>query len=160
MGCSGWGRGGGGLGFEFSEFAGSLAGGATIAHGAPLEVGEDFGAIGDGLAEGEIVVGAVAFLVVVLPELGLGDAEASGDPIAVDEVVHEGAGFGGGGLVACVVVVDELLEFGEAFSGEEDGFGVDAGSEGIHGGGGLACGGEGAGGSLGVAAVGLDLTEG
>jgi len=148
------------LGFEFGEFAGSLAGGAAIALGAPLEVGEDFGAISDGLAEGEIVVGAVAFLVVVLPELGFGDAEAARNPIAIDEVVHKGAGFGGGRKVEAVVFVDELLEFGEAFGGEEDGFGVNAGSEGVHGGGGLACDGDGAGGFLCVAAIGGNLCGG
>ena len=97
---------------------------------------------------------------VVCPDLGFGGAEAALEPLAVDEVVDEGAGFGGGGMVALVVVVDELLEVGEFFGGEDEGFGVDAGFEGIHGGDGFACDRGGAGGFLGVTAVGFYLTEG
>ena len=77
----------------------------------------------------------------------------------MDEVVDEGAGFGGGGIVALVVFVDELLEVGEFLGGEDEGLGVDAGFEGIHGGGGFACDRGGAGGFLGVTAVGFYLTE-
>jgi len=60
--------------------------------------------------------------------------------------------------VALVVVVDELLEVGEFFGGEDEGFGVDAGFEGIHGGDGFACDRGGAGGFLRVAAIGIYLT--
>jgi hypothetical protein len=57
-----------------------------------------------------------------------------------------------------VAVFDEFLEFADGFRGEDEGFGVDAGFEGIHGGAGLACDRGGAGGLLGVAPVGFDLT--
>jgi hypothetical protein len=46
-----------------------------------------------------------------------------------------------------------LLEVGEVLGGEDEGFGVDAGFEGVHGRDGLACDRGGAGGYLGVAAV-------
>jgi hypothetical protein len=37
----------------------------------------------------------------------------------VDELVDEEAGLGGGGAVALIVLVDELLEVGEVLGGEE-----------------------------------------
>ena len=37
-----------------------------------------------------------------------------------------------------VVLVDEEFEIGEFYGGEDEGFGVDAGFQGVHGGGGLA----------------------
>jgi hypothetical protein len=49
--------------------------------------------------------------------LGIGGAEAAEGPFTVDEVVDEITGFGGGGVVALVVLVDELLEIGELFGG-------------------------------------------
>ena len=93
----------------------------------------------------------------VSPSLGFGGAEAAESPLAVDEVVDEAAGIGGSGLVV-VEVGDELIEIGEVFGGEDEGFGVDAGFEGVHGGDGFACDRGGAGGFLGVAAVGFYLT--
>jgi hypothetical protein len=60
--------------------------------------------------------------------------------------------------VVVVEVGDELIEIGEVFGGEDEGFGVDAGFEGVHGRCGFACDRGGAGGFLGVAAVGFYLT--
>jgi hypothetical protein len=77
----------------------------------------------------------------------------------VDEVVDEGASFGSGGTVVLEILVDELFEVGEVFLGEDQGLGVDAGFEGIQGGGGLACDRGRAGGLLSVAAVGFNLTK-
>jgi hypothetical protein len=91
--------------------------------------------------------------------LGFGVVEAAEGPLAADEVVDEGAGIGGGGLVVLVEVIDELLEVGAVFAGEDEGFGVEAGFEAVHGGGGLASDRGGAGGELGVAAIGCYLTE-
>ncbi|MGA2611716.1 MAG: hypothetical protein ABSH01_30090, partial [Terriglobia bacterium] len=68
--------------------------------------------------------------------------------------------FGGGGVVVLVVLVDEQLEIGEFFGGEDERFGVDAGFEGVHGGDGFACDRGRAGGFLGVTAVRFYLTEG
>jgi hypothetical protein len=65
-----------------------------------------------------------------------------------------------GEAVALVILVDELLEVGEIFGGEDKGFGVDAGFEAVHGGDGFACDRGGAGRFLGVAAVGFYLTLG
>ena len=151
---------GGGFGLELLEVLKGLAGGAAGTFHAPLELGEGFAAVGGGLTERVLGVGPVVFLVVVGPDLGFGGAQAALEPLAVDEVVDEGSGFGGGGVVALVVFVDELLEVGEFLGGEEEGFGVDAGFEGIHGGDGFACDRGGAGGFLRVAAVGFDLTLG
>ena len=81
------------------------------------------------------------------------------EPLAADEVVEEGTGFGGGGKVVLVVLVDEQFEIGELFGGEDEGFGVDAGFEGIHRGGGFASDRGGAGGFLGVAAVSFYLMK-
>jgi hypothetical protein len=142
--------------FEFLE--GSLAGAARAVE-APLELAEGFGLVAGGLTEGIFVIGLKGVLVVVCPKLGFGGAEAPLEPLAVDEVVDEGAGFGGGGLVALVVFVDQEFEIGELFGGEDEGFGVNAGFEGVHGGGGLARDGGRAGGVLGITAVGFYLTE-
>ena len=78
----------------------------------------------------------------------------------MDDFVEVKAGFGGVGVVTLVVVGDELLEIGEFFGREDEGFGVDAGLQGIHGGGGFACDRGGAGGFLRVTAVRFDLTLG
>jgi hypothetical protein len=77
----------------------------------------------------------------------------------VDEFVDEGAGVGVGGMVVVVVVFDELIELGEVFGGEDEGFGVDAGFEAVHGGDGLASDRGGAGRFLGVTAIGFYLTK-
>ena len=62
--------------------------------------------------------------------------------------------------MALVVFVDELLEVGELFGGENEGLGVDAGFEGIHAGDGFACDRGGAGGFLRVTTIRFDLTKG
>jgi hypothetical protein len=137
-----------------------LTGGAAGALDAPLELGEGFAAAGGRLTEGVLRVGTVVFLMVVGPDLGFGGTQAALKPLAIYKVVDEGAGFGGGGIVALVVFVDELLEVGEFFGGKDKGLGVDAGFEGVHGGGGFACDRGGAGGFLRVATVGFDLAKG
>src|SRR5258708_6533359 len=96
--------------------------------------------------------GAIFAVVLVLPHLGFGGAVAAEEPLAMDELVDGEAGFGGGGGVAVVVLGDELLEVGELFGGEDEGLGVDAGFQGVHGRGGFACDGGGAGRLLCVAA--------
>jgi hypothetical protein len=142
----------------FEALEGTLAGAADALH-APLELGEGFAPAGGGLTEGILVIGTEGLQVVKCPELGFGGAEAAFEPLPVDEVVEEGAGFRGSGMVALVVLVDELLEVGELFGGEDERFGVDAGFEGVHGGGGLACDRGGAGRFLGVTTIGFYLTE-
>jgi hypothetical protein len=161
VGFDGWSGGfGGGFGFQlFEVLEGALAGTAG-AIDAPLELAEGFGLAAGGLTEGIFVVGGPGVLVVECPKLGFGGMEAALEPLAADEFVDEGAGFGGGGVVVLVVLVDEQLEIGEFFGGEDERFGVDAGFEGVHGGDGFACDRGRAGGFLGVTAVRFYLTEG
>jgi hypothetical protein len=92
--------------------------------------------------------------------LGFGVVEAAEGPLAADDVVDIEALFGVGGVVVEVALLDELLEVGEVFAGEEEGFGVDAGFEAVHGGDGLACERGGAGGFLGITSVSFYLTKG
>ena len=113
--------------------------GAASGIDAPLELAEGLGVLHAGLAEGKIVFLGEGLLVGIFKELGFGGGEAAECPLAADEVVEQEAGFGGGGAVAVVVLVDELLEVGEVLGGEDEGFGVDAGFEGVHGGRGLTC---------------------
>ena len=124
---------------------------------AVLDFGEGGRVARGGVSEGVLLRVAESVLVLVLPHLGFGDAEATERPLAVDEVVDERAGFGGGGMVVVVALVDELFEVGSVFTGEDEGFGVDAGFEAVHGGDGLACDRGGAGGFLGITAVGFNL---
>jgi hypothetical protein len=91
--------------------------------------------------------------------LGFGVVEAAEGPLAADEVVDVEALFGVGGVVVEVALLDELLEVGGVLAGEEEGFGVDAGFEVVHGGDGLARDRGGAGGFLGVTTVGFYLTK-
>jgi len=153
------GRGGGWGGFELLEGVEGAVEGAAGGIDAPLELAEGLVFLHAGLAEGKIVFLAVGFLVGIFKELGFGDAEAAEGPLATDEVVEQDAGFGGGGVVAVVVLGGELLEVGEVLGREDEGFGVDAGFEGVHGGDGLACDRVGASGFLGVTAVSFYLTE-
>jgi hypothetical protein len=125
---------------------------------AVLEFGEGGGVVGGGLSEGVLRWVAVFVVGLVLPGFGFGGAQAAEHPLAVDEFVDEGAGVWVGGMVVVVVVFDELIELGEVFGGEDEGLGVDAGLEGIHGGDGVTCDRGGAGGLLRVVAVRFDLT--
>jgi hypothetical protein len=92
--------------------------------------------------------------------LGFGVVEAAEGPLAADEVVDVEALFGVGGAVVEVALLDELLEIGEVFRRKEEGFGVDAGFEVVHGRNGLASDRGGTGRFLGVTAVGFYLTKG
>ena len=98
---------------------------------APLELAEGLVVLHAGLAEGKIVFHGEGFLVGIFKELGFGDAEAAEGPLAADEVVEQDAGFRGGGAVALVELVDELLEVGEVLGGEDEGLGMDAGFVGL-----------------------------
>src|ERR1039457_7213250 len=158
----GWGfefRGGAGCGLEFLEGIDGAEAGAAGGVEAVLEFGEGGGVAGSGLSEGVLLWVAVLVVALILPGLGFGDAEAAEHPLAIDEVVDEAAGVGGGGAVVVVEVGDELVEVGKVFGREDEGFGVDAGFEGVHGGSGLARDRGGAGGLLGVAAVSFYLSE-
>jgi hypothetical protein len=101
------------------EILKGLTVGSAGALEAPLELGEGFAAIGGSLTEWVLWIGPEILFVVVGPDLGFGDAQAALEPLAVDEVVHERSGFRGGGVVALVVFVDQLLEVSEFLGGEK-----------------------------------------
>ncbi len=111
------------------------------------------------MAEGVLLGPPGGVTVLVFPGLSFGGVESTEGPLAVDEIIEEEAGLGGGGLVVVVILFDELFEVGELFGGEDEGFGVDAGFEGIHGRDGFACDRGGAGGFEGVTPVGFNLSE-
>jgi len=134
--------------------------GAAGSIDAPLELGEDARVVVAGVSEGQGFGGVGVLLVLVLPELGFGSAEAAKSPLAVDKLIDEEASFGGVGAVVLVILVDELVEVGLILGGENEGIGVDAGFEGVHGGGGFAGDRGRAGRVLGIATVGFNLTDG
>jgi hypothetical protein len=95
----------------------------------------------------------------VLPDLGLGFAEAAELPFGGDYGVDEVALLGGGGLKTLVIVKGEGFENVGVLARDDVGAGVNAGFEGIEAGNGLALVGAGAGGAPGVAAVRLNLKD-
>jgi hypothetical protein len=152
-------RGGGRGRLETAEF---LEGAVVVAVGgvnAALESGEGLAVGRERFAEGggSFGVPAVHALEGVLPELGLGETEASLEPVAGDQSVDQGALFRGGGLVAVVVFGGEGGEGCWVFAADDLGVRVDAGLEGVHTGDGFARWGAGSGGFSSVEAVGLDL---
>ena len=97
------------------------------------------------------------FLHCILPDLGLGFAEAAELPLGRYHGIEEETLLGGGGLKALVIVKGEGFEDVGVLARDDVGAGVNAGFEGIEAGNGLALLGAGAGGVLGVAAVSLNL---
>jgi hypothetical protein len=96
-------------------FLEGLAGGDA----APLEGGEEFGALGGGLTEGKVGVGMSAIEVDEGGELSLGADEAAEDPLAVDDVVDVAAFLGEGGVEAGVVLGDVERVVGGVLGGED-----------------------------------------
>jgi len=143
---------------QFAELSESAVASAACGVDASLDEAEGLCVLGDDLALAVGVGdGAEALVILVIPEGSFRGIEAAKGPFAADEVVHEAAGLGGGGLIVGVIFAGELLEVGGVFAGDDDGLGVEAGFEGVHRGGGLARDGGGAGGFLGVATVGGEL---
>ena len=125
-GVDGW-RGGCGFALETLEGFERAVAGAASGVEAVLEFGEGRGVVGGRLAERVIALIEDGAGVLEWPHLRFGFVEAAEGPLAADKIVDEAAGFGGGGVVALVVLVDELLDIGEFFGGKEEGFGVEAG---------------------------------
>ncbi len=119
-----------------------------------------FESVGEGVAADALALlaGGVEDLGVadepVLPELGFDEAETADEPLVVDDGVDEVALAGGRGAEMGVVLGGELGEGGGVFATDDEGFGMQAGLEGVHAGAGFAGLGAGAGGELGVAAIG------
>ena len=73
---------------------------------------------GGGVSEGVLLRTAEGSFILVAPGLGFGGAKAAEVPFAVDELVDQAAGFGGGGIEAAVTLLDEVVEFGDVFGRE------------------------------------------
>ena len=95
----------------------SVVAGAAGGIDAVLEFGEGGGVVSGGISENESLVFVEGHVVLIGPHFGFGAVEAAEEPLAADEVVNEAAGFGGGGMVALVILVDEELEVGALLVG-------------------------------------------
>ena len=139
--------------------------GAVEGGEAPLEAEEVFfGAVpaddgGVWMVE-RVVVGAAPTLDFVVPEEGLDVAEATEEPIGVDEGVDGGLFAGADGPAGDGVFAGEVVESFGGFAVDEEGLGVGAGLEGVAGRGGFAGDGGGSGRLLRIATIRFDLSLG
>jgi hypothetical protein len=115
-----------------------------------VETGEGFVAEGEGVADRGVGAEFIHVLHLVDPDLGLGDGEAAEGPGGADDDVDQVALLGDGGVEALEVLVAERVEIGWIFAGNDEGFGIDAGFQGVHAGTGFALGGAGARGGAGL----------
>jgi hypothetical protein len=121
--------------FEFAEGIAVIAlGGVNHA----LEAGEGAVGVAEGVAERGFLVEFVGGVHVVDEDLGFSGGEAAEGPGGADEDIDEVALLGEGGVEALEVLVEKGVELGLVFAGDDEGLGVDAGFQGIHGGTGLA----------------------
>jgi hypothetical protein len=157
----GWRGGGDGLGFRVEGYgleAFELAEGvAVVALGGvdhALEAGEGVVASGKGVSERGVAVECDGAFHCVCPDLGFGCGEAAEGPGGADEDIDEVALLGDGGVEALEIFVEEGIELGAIFAGNDEGLGIDAGLQGVHGGTGLALGGAWARGGVRVGAIG------
>jgi hypothetical protein len=119
--------------------------------------------VAEGIAEqGAFVVAGKCsgVLELALPDLRLDFAEAAKEPVGGSEGIDEDAFLRGGGPEAVLVAGGEVLESGEILATDDERPGVNAGFQGIQGGGGLARGGAWAGRFHGIAPVGVGLRGG
>jgi hypothetical protein len=124
---------------------------------AALEAVEGVAAVVVGLGDLEPLDGAEETPDFVIPELRFEGAEAALQPLGGDEGVDQGAHFGSDGLEALVILGGEKVESRGVFAGDDLGFGVNAGFQGIEADGGPALRGAWAGRFLRIEAIGLDL---
>jgi len=135
QGLGGGGRAGGLETFELAQ--GALIG-ALGGVDAALEANENAVAAGEGVAEGRALVEAKSRIHFIFPDLGVGLGEATELPVIADESVHIEALFGSGGPETFEVFGGEGFQLGLVLAADDVGLRVDAGFQGIHGGGGLA----------------------
>jgi hypothetical protein len=156
-----------GFGFRGSGKAGleqqQLLEGAVVAAlggiEAAMEAGQGVRAEDEGPAGRDKIFLGAPLMHGVLPELGLGFAEAAELPLGGYHGIDEEALLGSGGLKAVIMLDGEGFEDVRDLAGDEVGVSVNAGFEGIEAGNGLALFGAGAGGVLRVAAIRLNLTD-
>jgi hypothetical protein len=142
--------------FELTEGVAVVALGGI--NGA-LEAAEGAITVEERLAERSVVVGVVGGIDFVGPDLGFGGAEAAEGPDGADQDIDLIALGGGDGAVAGEVLFGEGGELRGIFAGNDEGLGVEAGFQGIHGGAGLTLGGAGAGGGMAWGAIGGDWSR-
>jgi hypothetical protein len=127
---------------------------------AAMKAGQGVLAEEEGAAGRDQIFPGAVFFHAVLPELGLGFAEAAELPLGGYHGIDEEALLGGGGFKAVVMLDGERFEAVRALAGDDEGASVNAGLEGIEAGDGLTALGAGAGGTLGVSAIRLNLEDG
>ena len=130
-------------GLQAFEIVQGAVEGAVGGIGAPLEEGEVLAAADKIQANAVGVVTDTIGITAVVPDLGVGEAIAAQQPIAIDEGGDEKALFRSGGLPAGKIGVGEGTEFGGIFARDDLGPGIETGFEGVGTGGGLAPNGEG-----------------
>jgi hypothetical protein len=123
-------RGGGcgglsGLDFLFERFEAFelVEGVAVIALGPidhALEAGEGAVAVGEGVTEGGGIVEFVGGVHLVDEDLGFGGGEAAEGPGGTDEDVDEVALLRDGGVEALEVLLEESVEVGAIFAGDDE----------------------------------------
>ena len=126
------------FGLEAFEF---LEGMAVISLGgidAALETGKGIAVAVEGFAEDALVDRTMH---AVFPELGLDEAKAAKEPLAIDQGIDEHALLRGGGMEAPGIFPLEVLQVAAVLEVDDLGLGVDAGAKGVHGGTGFAFGG-------------------
>ena len=121
-----------------------------------LETIESAIAMFEGLAERSVFVDFIGGFDFVGPDMGLGGTEAAEGPDAADEDIDLVALGGGDGAIVPVILVGEDGELRGIFPEDDEGLGVDAGFQGIHGGASLAGGGAGPGRGIAWGAMGAD----
>jgi hypothetical protein len=114
---------------------------------APAEDG-DGAQVAVGIRAGGAIAGVVS---------RLDGGEPAEEPGVTDDGVDEVAGFGCRGVEAIVILAGEGFEVFGAFAGNDERFGINAGFEGVAGGGAFAFGGDGSGRPLGVPTIRVDL---
>jgi hypothetical protein len=148
--------GSGGLvkGLEALEFAEGVAVVALGGIDHALEAGEGAVGILEGVSERGLLVEFVGGVHLVDEDLGFGGGEAAEGPGGAYENIDQVALLGDGGMEALEVLVEEGIEMAGFFAGNDEGLGIDAGFQGVHGGTGFARGGAWARGGVGMGAIG------
>jgi hypothetical protein len=147
------------FGLEALEFAEGGVVGAVGGVDASLETEEGHVGALKGVADRRIFVQPEDRSHGMLPDLGVGFGQTAELPIIADEAIDVVALLGGLGTEAREVFGGEGFEMVAIFAADYEGHGVDAGFQGILGGGGLALNGARSSRFLSVEAVGLDLFQ-
>jgi hypothetical protein len=141
-------------GLEALEFAEGVAVVALGGIDHALEAGEGAVGVAEGVAERGFLAEFVGGVHMVDEDLGFGGGEAAEGPRGADEDIDEVALLGDSGAEALEVLAAKGVEMAGVFTGNDEGLGVDAGFQGIHGGTGFARSGAWSRGTVGMGAIG------